>query len=313
MKISWLTDIHLDLLNQGQRSAFYARILEHGSEAVLITGDIAEPPLLMAVLQELSVHIARPIYFVLGNHDYYHNNIAQTGEAVNKLCQQHTLLNWLTVAGMHRLTQKTVIVGVDGWADCRYGGFVQEVLSSLKTGITLAPQQMQDIADAMNIQIPPDGADDAGDAGMQMVKRLATVLAETIPDLQQEKDRSYEMLVHKRQHLADKDGQRLAVQLAAAAASKARKIIVLTHVPPFAQACWRHNAPCEVISLAYFTAKATGDVLEKFAREQPHINLLVLCGHTHCFYEGSLLPNLTVIVGAAKAGHPQIQTFNNID
>ena len=39
-------------------------------DAVVITGDIGESPNVAAYLRELEQGLQRPIYFVLGNHDF---------------------------------------------------------------------------------------------------------------------------------------------------------------------------------------------------------------------------------------------------
>ena len=76
MKLAWGTDIHLNFLESADRKIFYQDIVETKPNAVLISGDIAEAPTVSDILEEMAKHIAKPIYFVLGNHDYYQSSVA---------------------------------------------------------------------------------------------------------------------------------------------------------------------------------------------------------------------------------------------
>lgn len=85
--------------------------------------------------------------------------------------------------------------------------------------------------------------------------------------------------------------------------------IVLTHIPPFEEACLHKGKVSNKNRLPYFSSKATGDVLMKVAKENSETEFLVLCGHTHseaCFEP---LKNLTVKVGKAEYYQLEVQTF----
>jgi 3',5'-cyclic AMP phosphodiesterase CpdA len=72
MTAAWLTDIHLDFLDTADLLRFARKVRATAPDAVLISGDIAQAPSVARHLRNLAREIARPIYFVLGNHDYYH-------------------------------------------------------------------------------------------------------------------------------------------------------------------------------------------------------------------------------------------------
>ncbi len=74
MKLAWITDIHLNFINLTARQKFYQEIIGSECDGVLLSGDIAEAPSIKDILQELSDFIEKPVYFVLGNHDYYRPN-----------------------------------------------------------------------------------------------------------------------------------------------------------------------------------------------------------------------------------------------
>ena len=66
---------------------------------MLITGDIAEAPSLGDLLSDVASALRTPIYFVLGNHDFYRGSIPRVREAVVDLCRRSEWLAWLPAAG----------------------------------------------------------------------------------------------------------------------------------------------------------------------------------------------------------------------
>lgn len=74
MKLNILSDLHLD---------FGAlEIPRNGADAVILAGDIARPK--KAVSWALG--IAKPVLYVLGNHEFYGDNIANTADELKQLC-----------------------------------------------------------------------------------------------------------------------------------------------------------------------------------------------------------------------------------
>ena len=67
--------------------------------------------------------LQRPIYFVLGNHDFYRGSIVRTREAVTRVANHSEHLVYLTANYIVELTPKTALIGHDGWADARLGDF----------------------------------------------------------------------------------------------------------------------------------------------------------------------------------------------
>ena len=78
VKLSWATDIHLDHASEAARRRFCQSVQEQ-ADALVVTGDIAESHILVSALESLATLTERPVYFVLGNHDYYRGSIAGTG------------------------------------------------------------------------------------------------------------------------------------------------------------------------------------------------------------------------------------------
>jgi predicted MPP superfamily phosphohydrolase len=74
MKLAWATDIHLGHASESVRRKFYQSVKEQ-ADALVVTGDIAESHILGSALTALATLTERPIYFVLGNHDYYRGRV----------------------------------------------------------------------------------------------------------------------------------------------------------------------------------------------------------------------------------------------
>jgi 3',5'-cyclic-AMP phosphodiesterase len=90
-------------------------------------------------------------------------------------------------------------------------------------------------------------------------------------------------------------------------------VIVLTHVPPFREACWHAGKVSDDNWLPFFTCKAVGDVLAETMRAAPDRRMTVLCGHTHGSGEADILPNLRVLTGGAVYGNPCVQRVIEVE
>ena len=266
MKLTWLTDIHLNFLDQKQRNNFYQKIVQTHSDAILLTGDIAEAPTIVSIMKEMSDAIKQPIYFVLGNHDYYHAKVEDVRNEMKNLTETYNLLHWLPASGPQRLDQDTILLGQDGWADGRLGDYYNSRLTLNDT------------------------------------KFIIDLLHQAIIGKNQ--------LLDKMQQLADHDAKQLEYNLKQALQQHPKKIIVLTHIPPFKEVCFHKGKICDDNYLPYFSSKATGDILMKIAQENPTIEFLTLAGHTHSDSTYKALPNLVVKVGGAEYFQPAIQSTN---
>lgn len=125
MRLAWATDIHLNFLSAEARDAFAAGVADAAPDAVVLTGDIAEAPSVEAHLLALEARLARPIYFVLGNHDCYRGSIAGVRAAAAALSARSRHLRWLPAAGVVPLAPGVALVGVDGWGDGRLGDYAR--------------------------------------------------------------------------------------------------------------------------------------------------------------------------------------------
>lgn len=114
MRGIWLTDTHLDFLSDITIREFardvQARVKEEEAAFVLITGDISSAPYLARGLRILKEQIKVPLYFIRGNHDFYHG-------ALSDPC---TIEGYLQNLSYIKLSDNTAMCGADGWYDSGY-------------------------------------------------------------------------------------------------------------------------------------------------------------------------------------------------
>lgn len=114
MYLAWATDIHLNYASEPRQRKFYYAVKEQ-ADALVVTGDIAESHDIQPTLTAMATLIERPVHFVLGNHDFYRGSIADTRRDVAETAKGIEHLVCLNRAGIVELTQRTALVGRDGW------------------------------------------------------------------------------------------------------------------------------------------------------------------------------------------------------
>lgn len=261
MKLAWLTDVHLNFLRPAGLDAFLGSLADTEADAFLIGGDVGEAPDVGRHLNAIDNALRRPVYFVLGNHDFYRGSITRVRKTVRQLCAACPDLHWLPDAGVVRLTADTCLVGHDGWGDGRLGDYHGSDVLLNDFGL---------IAEFGGFDEDP-------------AERLSKLHA--LGD---------EAAAHFRAVLPD-------------ALARFRHVLVLTHVPPFREACWHEGRLSNDAWLPFFTCKAVGDVLAEAIRTHLDREMTVLCGHTHGAGEAEILPNLRVSTGGAMYGEPRVQ------
>ena len=244
MRATWLTDIHLNMMRPLALRAFYDRVRQERPDCLLVSGDIGEAPSVAGFVEDLS-KIA-PTYYVLGNHDYYRSSLHAVREKLPA--------GWLPALEPFHLTERTVLLGVDGWGDARCG--------DLESTIQLSDWHLIEEFAAVRYDRK---------ARIQLLQELGTAEAFLLGEL-----------------------------LARAPASD--HLLVLTHVPPFPEACVYEDAQSSPAWLPWFTCVATGELLAEYARAHPQKQITVLCGHSHGVGVCRPEPNLEVRTGGWPAG-----------
>jgi len=273
MKIAWFTDIHLNFVSPDTWRKFVRLIRIAKPDAVLISGDIGEAQSVCSYLKDLDSALQIPIYFVLGNHDFYNGSINRVRNTVQELVSSCQHLTYLSSNRVVELTEATALVGHDGWADARFGDFNN-------SGVILN--------DYLLIQeLRPKGLH--GHFGPRPKSELVIILQRL----------AAEAATHFESYLNE-------------ALNSHENVIAVTHVPPFREACWYEGHISDDDFLPHFSSKVVGDVMAAAMKRHPNKNLTVLCGHTHGSGTAQILPNLEVLTGGATYGEPAISRIIEI-
>jgi len=261
----WLTDIHLNFLNRREKKAFSKMVLAAGPDILLVTGDICEAPDLSKTLRFLARQWPHPIYFVLGNHDFYCGSLASVRRSISQLCAEVPQLHWLPRAGVIELIPDTALIGHDSWADGRLGlGMESSVLLN----------DYFYIQEFINLDVP----------------------------------RRFQLLAA----LGDEAAWYFQ-KILPTALDRYQKVIILTHPPPFIQACRYQGLPTDADYLPHFCCKVVGEVIHDQLAGRPANQAIVLCGHTHHPANVQILPNLHILAGRAQYGMPEIQMVMELE
>jgi Icc protein len=264
-RLAWISDIHLNFLDAAGRREFCAGLAAAAPDAVLLGGDIAESPQLCHHLLEMAEALRRPIYFVLGNHDFYRGSIAETRRRVAQLADDSPLLAYLSRTGVVEVGPQTALVGHDGWADGREGDFAH---SEVILNDYLLIEELTKFEGGLELDRHALGSELAA-LGDEAAAHFAAVLPQALE-------------TH-------------------------RRVIALTHVPPFREACWYQGRISDDDYLPHFACRAVGQLLREVMQSRPDRELLVLCGHTHGEGQARILDNLRVLTAGADYGRPTIQ------
>ncbi|MFH1764459.1 MAG: metallophosphoesterase, partial [Gemmatimonadota bacterium] len=120
-RLAWLTDVHFEFLPQGEVAEFLGRVLDADPDAVLLGGDTGTAPTFPAYLARMEDALRRPVYFVLGNHDFHGGSIEEVRRTAAALTLRSRWLRWLPETGVVQVTPRTGLLGHGSWADGRLG------------------------------------------------------------------------------------------------------------------------------------------------------------------------------------------------
>jgi 3',5'-cyclic-AMP phosphodiesterase len=115
----WVTDPHLEFLAEDaeRKALFLEELVNASGDAVLITGDVSNAANLDRDL-ELLAQLNKPVYFLLGNHDFYGGAMAGSIELAQRAAKRYPdKLIYLDTTWSIRLTNQTKLIGVNGFAD----------------------------------------------------------------------------------------------------------------------------------------------------------------------------------------------------
>ena len=287
MRALWLTDIHLNFLEDSQVSDYLASLEKLDFDAVWISGDIGEAGNIERYLVRIHEVLQKPVYFVLGNHDYYRGTIKDVRAKIRALCRQNNGLYWLSDTGPIECSPQTALLGHDSWADGRLGDFWNSDLI---------------LNDYILIEDFNPWMTDAKREGNAIELEMATYMDRLDgPEARQHRleamqDLAQEAAAHLRQHLPG-------------ALIHHQNVYFLTHSPPFKDACLHNGSPSSNSGLPHFSSKVVGDTIIEIMKDYPDRKLTVLCGHTHSPVVVRPAPNVVVNVGRGVYSKPEVQAI----
>jgi Icc-related predicted phosphoesterase len=258
-KLAWATDLHLDAADKSRQQLFFDIIKSYDPDILLIGGDISNGSSSLLYLQQLAKVINKPLYFVLGNHDYYYESIDRMRNQAHELSKAHKNIQYLADNGIFKLSETTALIGHDGWADGLAGDFLNSTVMLNDYFLIEELKRLTQEERFLKIQ--------------ELGKEAATYLGQVLADALMTYD----------------------------------KIVLLTHVPPFREACLYEGKVCDANWAPHFVGQMMGETLQKVMKENPDKRLLVLCGHSHQGNDMEILPNLRVMTGQSELGIPNVQ------
>ena len=265
LKLIWVTDLHLDAADKKKAEIFFGDLLDLSPDAILIGGDISNGVNSLLTIRKLFKKFKIPIYYVLGNHDYYYGSIKEIRSLSGKSAEENDAIYYLTKSGVCSLTEKTALIGHDGWSDARAGDFLN---STIMLHDYLLIDELKDLT-----------AQERKD----VLGKLGTEAAEHIRDTLRQAFKTH------------------------------KKVIVLTHTPPFRESCLYDGKVCDENWAPHFVCQALGDTLLEEAANFPDKQIMVLCGHSHHKADQKPLNNLRVLTGHSDLGSPSIQGIIELD
>ena len=255
MKAIWVTDPHFDHIKDTTLLfKFFQDVENEKADCLLLGGDFAQADCLIEKLDLLNNNVDIPIYFSLGNHEYYYGAISTVRKMVDEYCAKNPKFTYLTNSDPIKLTDTVTLIGHDCWGDAYFGNPRSRVkLTDFKL--------IKDLKHLWPLPVLIDRLRELGqEAAVELDKKLQKAFEN--PDL--------------------------------------KKIIVLTHVPPFKEISTYRGKVSDEDFLPFFSCGTVGRMLTEEMKTRPNHEMLVLSGHTHDKVEADILPNLKAKSGRAE-------------
>lgn len=294
MKLAWASDLHLVFLSadggrtQRNLRAWLAGLASASFDALAISGDISESLYLRQHLTLLEDYVDRPIYFVLGNHDYYHGSIAGVLPALRTFAAQSAHLYCMDTADHVELDAVTALVGHGCWGDGGYGDLGN-------SGIMLNDWKLIEELKRWR----------RGPWRLTCMNSCGSCRAEVRKLRLHPEDLDLESIAEQLHVLGQRAAGHISKVLPAALESKPN-VVLLTHTPPFAPRCVRTRT-CWDAWAPHAGCKAVGDVVQEIMEDFPDRRLLILSGHVHCSSCIQITRNIEQRTAAADYGAPRIE------
>ena len=287
MKYLHITDTHFDHLFS---PAFFdtqeAMIQDHfkkldsfinsinsGKEKnIFLTGDISSGRFIKTHLEYLGKKLTnKKLFFVLGNHDFYHSSFETVNEEVKDLLsleEYKDKLIYLENQSYYDNLSQVLIVGANGWYDGEYSPFVS---STVKMNDYYIIKELNSI----RIKSVP--------ALREECKRLSTVAATKIKTDIENGIKQY----------------------------SPKKVVILTHVPPFKELSTYKGKISNDEWLPCFSSKFFGDTVLETVSNYKEIQFCLFCGHSHDEAYFNPCENIQCRTGKSEYGSPEKSIFRS--
>lgn len=275
MRYAWASDVHLNcLVSSADVVKFANDLVKKDVDGVIITGDISTSGALKHHLELIELAVQRPVYFVLGNHDFWGSNIASVRRQMTELMNSSQFLRYLTATPYVALTKDTALIGHDGWYD---GG----------NGNALTSRFMMVDWYMISDYVKHSGGKEYVNNGQLKDRKGVIELSQKL---------SREAIQHVQYGIR-------------AAAQYHNNLIVCMHVPPFRESHIYRGYVGDSNAQPWFTSREMGEMLTEEACNHPNVHFTVLAGHTHGKFDGKIAHNLEVHVAEATYGSPALASL----
>lgn len=275
MKLIWLTDIHLDFIDDPIEPcvnvARFGEFLNKSSpDGLLLTGDISLSPTIVAHLSTLDKVVNKPIYFVCGNHDFYDGGFNSVQQALKSLCAASRNLRYLSLSDHISLSENVALVGHDGWYDGLHG-------NPYTSGYVMSDWlRIEEYISSGSVVSTELGMSTSMNEILDVSRRRSAIAAD-----------------HVRTQ-------------ASKAAREHKVVIIATHVPPFPQVHNGNGKTGNPHAVPWYTSRMMGDSITEVASANSDVRFEVFCGHSHGKFDIQIDVNVFCHVGGAKYGSPGI-------
>lgn len=272
-KIAFASDIHLNVCNSNRIEDFCNSLLVHQPSHIVIAGDISEADTVGDDLDQMEKYCnGTPILFVLGNHDFYNGSISR----VRQEMIEDRNLSWF---GQGKIAH----------ANSFWLGSAPFLKLSEETYI-----------------VGHDGFYDGGYSNW-FASKLDMIDYHIIHELCPKTCLTREDTYNKLQLLAKESAEHITHGVEAAIKDGAKKVFVVTHVPPFKQNSTFRGKISDDTWLPHFSSAIMGDALLGLAYSNPEIEFQVLCGHSHGRASYQAAKNMNCLTAEASYKRPKLE------
>ena len=235
LKITWCTDTHLDFLPDQDVVQFAERLVAENPNVIMITGDISISQKLVYHLSMIESVVKRPVYYVLGNHDYYGGIIQNVRQTMKEISNMSQYLRYLPTTPYVQLSPSTALIGHDGWYDAT-AGVVGKTNFVMNDWIKIGDYALKN----------------------SVVRQSP----------------NYKNIIEVSQKLAHESVVHISGAIKAAA-KYYKVIVIATHFPPFEEVHQHNERSSDPGVQPWYTSKVLGETLKRAAEAFPNIRFEV--------------------------------------